>query len=167
MGITVRMRGDAGQQRPRGLSSRPDSLPNLRWEEFISAPFSHQHSAQNLSFQGSLSYHLHAPLLLSTPQSWSDALQNQHCWCLLCNTVVSILWELRGKKVCLTSDFVCKKQSARGLGKCTWSSCTQCRHTCLPDGDSNSRHPGSRTQLHQRGKNSLSHFTASDQHFEV
>ena len=93
---------------------------------------------------------------------------NQHCWCLLCNTVVSIFWELRGRKVCLTSNSVCKKTICQRPGEIY----LQFLHTlagtpaCLMT-NSAFRHPGSRTWLHTRHKNALSHFRDWDHHFEV
>lgn len=110
-----------------------------------------QQPSQNLSLWDSLSYGLPPPLLLPTPQSWSDALQNQLCRCMLCNTVVSILWELREKKTSAWQviSYV-KNNLPEARGNVPVVPPQAGRYTCLPDDYPAFRHPGSSAWLYEK-----------------
>lgn len=82
------MEGKGGRQGPQGLSSRLVPLPSLLWEKFIFAPFPPASGPKPQAFKAVLACIL--PPCCPPPYFWSDALQNQHCWCVLCNTVVSL-----------------------------------------------------------------------------
>lgn len=111
------------------------------------------------AFQTLLATTWFLPCCCPPPKSWSDPLQNQAGWCRLCNTVVSILWELREKKTSAWQVILYVKNNlpeARGNVPVVPPQAD--RYTCLPADYPAFRHPGSSTWLHKRSKNALSPF---------